>query len=242
MIKFLPVVILILLVSGTFLYIRSKAEKPASPVPETVETVSKALPTPASTSNEDRIKALEDSVVLIAKKVGSLSSGSVQSADWRTTSPQTETRIKNLENTVVSLQGQIDTLKGTSTQTPTSSKKSPVYIPLGSNGTTNDKNWYSIANYQANINPGDYPGYTNMQLEMVMNLNEAVGTAKARLYNNTDSSAVSSSEVSTSATTATLLTSSGFTLPAGSKTYILQIQSTEGYTVNLQSARIRVNF
>lgn len=241
MIRFLPVVVLIILIIGSFFYLRSRFQTPiSSPASLTNVTQAEVELAPQDSTLEVRVKALEDSILLLAKQIAGLKSGS---GAQNTTSPMTDTKIKNLESAVANLQNQIDVLRGTSSQiTPTSVKKSPVYIPLGSGGTANDRNWYLVTSYQASINPGDYPGYSNIQLEMVMNLNEAVGEARARIYSSSDKSAVSSSNVSTTSTTATLLTSGGFTLPSGAKTYVLQVQSTEGYTVNLQSARIKVNF
>lgn len=239
--KFLPIIVLIFLVIGTFFYIRSRFDsQPASSLtsgssPVTSEPKTANL---SASSDSDRIKVLEELITQLGKKVSSSGGSGAQN----TTSPMTETRIKNLETTTASLQQQIDTLKGTSSIVPTSSKKSPIYIPLGSGGTSDGRDWYSMTAYQANINSADYSGYSSMQLEVVINLSESVGEAHARLYNSSDSSAVSSASVSTSANKATLVSSSGFTVPSGNKTYVLQLQSTQGYTIYLQSARIKVNF
>lgn len=243
MVKLLPIVVLVALFAGALFYIRSQSFL-KSPLP--AAEITKKIESSASSPLEDKIRTLEDSVKLLASELGKTNlalEGLKKGGAQNTTSPMTDTKIKNLETQVTDLQNQINTLKSPGSQTTqTSTKKSPAYIPLGSGGNTTDKNYYSINAYQVSIDPGDYPGYSNMQLEATLNLNEAVGTINARLYNSADSSAISSSNVSTTSTTATLVTSSGFTLPAGKKTYVLQVQSTQGYQANIQSARIRVNF
>lgn len=241
MIKYLPVAVLIFLLIGTFFYLRSRMEPAKSSVnyqPVTVQAM------PDNATPEEKIKILEQSIQLLAAEIGKTNTN-LSSLTGSDPSPALiETRLKNLETSVNSLKADIASLKSSSTQpAPTSSsKKSPSYIPLGSGGTSTDKNYYSLGGYQVSTDPADYPGYTGMQLEATLNLNEAVGTINARLYNSTDNSAVGNSNVSTSSTTAVLLSSSGFTLPSGRKTYVLQVQSTEGYQTNIQNARIRVNF
>ena len=236
--------ILIILASLVFFIARGKFSStpnpPADPAFGGVTIQPEVTLAPVNSTMEIRVKALEDAVLLLGKQIATLKSnnGSNQNND----TSLTDTKIKNLETALSSLQADVTALKGTSQTTPAPSKKSPVYIPLGAGGTADDRNYLSMNGYQVAINTTDYPGYTNMQLEVTMNLNEAVGTANARLYNKTDSSAVSSSNVSTTATSATLLSSGGFTIPTGSKTYVLQVQTTQGYTLNLQSARIKVNF
>ncbi|MDO8638181.1 MAG: hypothetical protein Q7R43_01285 [Candidatus Daviesbacteria bacterium] len=240
MIKFLPVAVFIFLLIGTFFYLRSRMSEPLkSPADYQPVTVQKV---PENATSDQKIKILEQSIQLLAVEIGKINSTLSSNSD-SASSTLVETRLKNLETSVNSLKTDLASLKSpTSQSSQTSSKKSPEYIPLSSGGTTTDKNYYSMGGYQVSIDPADYQGYTSMQLEATLNLNEAVGTINGRLYNSTDSSAVTNSNVSTSATTATLLSSSGFTLSSGKKTYVLQVQSTQGYQANVQSARIRVNF
>lgn len=242
MTKYLPVAVLIFLLIGTFFYLRSRMSEPVkSPVDYQPVTVQKV---PDNASPEEKIKILEQSIQFLATEIGKTNAN--LSANTNAESPALmETRLKNLETSVNSLKADVASLKSPTSptsQTSSSTKKSPIYIPLGSGGTTTDKNYYGMGGYQVSIDPADYPGFSSMQLEAVLNLNEAVGTINARLYNSTNSSVVSNSDVSTSATTPTLVTSYGSTLPSGKKTYVLQVQSTQGYQANVQSARIRVNF
>ncbi|MDO8570606.1 MAG: hypothetical protein Q7R97_03405 [Candidatus Daviesbacteria bacterium] len=241
MTKFLPVVVFVILLIGTIFYIRSRMTEPAK-TPADYKTVT-VQSMPDNATSEQKIQILEQSVQLLATEIGKINSGLSSSAGSNASSALLETRVKNLETSVNSLKADVAFLKpATSQTTSTATKKSPEYIPLSSGGNSTDKNYYSMGGYQVSIDPADYPGYTNMQLEATLNFNEAVGTINARLYNVTDSSVISNSGVSTSATTPTLVTSYGSTLPSGKKTYVLQVQSTQGYQANVQSARIRVNF
>lgn len=152
-------------------------------------------------------------------------------------------KIKDLETIITQLQAKVATLEQQTNQTsqPSSASTPVVYIPLGSGGSTDDKNWFGLDGYEISLNPADYPGYTNMYLEVTLKLVEKVGTSYARLYSISDNKAISS-EVSTTSEKNTLLTSLGFKLPDGSKTYRLQVKSSEGYQVLLQNSRIKVTF
>ena len=81
-----------------------------------------------------------------------------------------------------------------------------------------------------------------MQLEANFRLTEAAGTGSIRLYNVTDGSVVSSSQLDTTGTAFGVQTSGSFKLPAGQKTYTIQVKSTSSKDIFVQSARIKVNF
>lgn len=155
-----------------------------------------------------------------------------------------------LESKLAVLQRRVETLEkgsGTSTTTQSSNNstqtsKPPLYIPLGSGGSFTDRVYANFGGYIASIDSSNYTGYTSMQLEVSMRLNQPGEKVKARMFNSTDSSAISNSEVSTTQTTYTLLTSGNFTLPSGSKNYQLQVQSTDGVETFVQTARIKVNY
>jgi len=80
-----------------------------------------------------------------------------------------------------------------------------------------------------------------MNLEVNFRLVEPSGTGSVRLYNVTDSSAVSA-QADTTSTSFGLKTSGSFKLSGGKKTYKLQVKSSEGKELFIQSARIKVNF
>jgi hypothetical protein len=239
MIKFLPAVIFVLLIVGASFYFfrQHMATQPVSPVASLPEQISQAS---LNSTDSERLKILEQAVITLAQKVQELST---KQPSGQSLAPTLETRVKNLETNLVSLQGQIDQFKTSASPTPVQTfSKSPVYIPLGSTGPIEDRNYLSINSTAISIDTGNYPGYTSMQLELSMSLSESVGTGYASLYNKTDGVTVSGSEVSTTSSTSTLLTSSTFKLAGGSKTYTLQVKSSQGYPATVQNARIKVNF
>lgn len=249
MLKFLPITLVIIFMVGAFAYLRffyiSKTpdKNPLTANPS-VSNINLSSNSNSDKSLEDRVKILEDSVTLVAQYVGTSNSK-------KTTPTPTnlESRIAALENSlsalqkqVTAIQTQVSDLKNSSTST-TSTSKTPLFIPLGSGGNFSDKNWANMNGYRVEIDSGDYPGYTSMQLEVSLKMNQAVGSAQARLYNLTDNSAVGSSNVSVSSSDASsYLYSSGFKITTGKKNYVLQVQSTENTETQLYSARIKVNF
>ncbi len=180
---------------------------------------------PAATI-DDKVKSLEDTVSKIV------------------TSPipaSLHARLKKVEAAIVDLTARVSALEK-STPAQVSTSQSVIYIPLGSGGGPwGNQGWYSLSEYQVSLNPGNYPGYTGMYLEVIFRLTEKSGTGSVRLYNSTDNSVVSS-QVDTTSDSFTLQTSSSFKLATGTKTYQLQIQSTKGAPIQIQNARIRVNF
>lgn len=243
--KFLPIgVIVILFISG-LIYLRLAGSSPFNKQPadkSQTENVTKSQVTDPL-SAEARISALEEAVNILAKREGAVDNSGSGNALLNTTS-NSEARIKSLETSVLDLKGKVAQLEKNAAATPssTSSKKAPLYIPLGSGGSSSDRNWVSIDTYEVSLDPADYPGYTSMQLEIVMKLIEKVGEGRARLYNTTDGAAVSYSDVSTTSDKYVWLTSATFKPSSGKKTYKLQLQTTQGYELPVQSARIKVNF
>lgn len=150
-----------------------------------------------------------------------------------------DSKIADLEASLTELKARVSALEKA---TPVSSStQASVYIPLGSGGGPwADKEWYSTE-YEVSLDPANYPGYKGMVLEVSFRLVEAAGTASVRLYNVTDSG-LTSSQLDTTSTSFSLKTSTSFTLPAGAKTYKLQVKSSQGTNLYIQSARIKVNF
>ena len=88
----------------------------------------------------------------------------------------------------------------------------------------------------------DYSGYTSMQFEANIQIFQ-IGTAYARVSNKTDGTSILSSEISTTSTSYTSVSSAKFNLPGGKKDYQLQLKSQiTGYAASVQNARIKVNF
>jgi len=151
-----------------------------------------------------------------------------------------DAKVAALETVVNDLRIKVSNLEKSSS-TQTSSSKPTIYIPLGSAGQTQDTNWTSLNSFQISLDPASYSGYTAMQLEVTMRLNQPGGEVFARLYNSSSGVAVSS-EVSSTSTTSSVATSATFTLPSGSKNYLLQVKSKDGSLVFIDYARIKVNF
>lgn len=233
--KFLPVVFVFLAMVSVVVYLRffrGLETLPSESQPETVQALPTPLPLP-QVSQPPADSPKPTTVPVINSSGGALSNLSA-----------IEARVKNLETTVVNLQAQLNqqSQPAQASTTQTATKKTPVYIPIGAGGQWNDQNWLALTSYEASIDPAEYEGYSNMQLEVNMRLVQAAGIAYARLYNVTDSTDIASSQVSTESDKSVLLTSSTFKLLAGRKTYRLQIKSTYGFNIELQTARIKVSF
>lgn len=156
-----------------------------------------------------------------------------------------QNEINTLEQTVATLQNRVATLESsgqTATQTTTTSSKVPVYIPLGSGGSASGLDWTTQDSLAITLDPGSYSGYTSMQLEVSLSVYQGNGTAYTRLYNSDDGTGVTNSDVSTTSQSYNWVTSNGFSLPSGSKTYKIQLKTSTGYAAQVQDARIKVNF
>lgn len=239
MIRLLPFILIPVVVLAALGYWRYVATKPSLEIPETVEfaepvEVPKTLP---GATTEDRVNSLEETLLKLVTQVNNLNSSSSK----QQTSTSLDTRLGAAEAAVTELKARVSSLEKATPVSVSSSSKSTVYIPLGSGGQLNDQSWTTLSTFQISLDPAQYPGYTNMQLEVTMRLNQPGGTLYARLYNTTAGSATSS-ETSTTATTAQLVSSSAFTLLAGSKTYVLQAKISDGTLGFLDYARIKVNF
>lgn len=231
-IKLLPIILIVILIFAGFIYYGFFKKGGASLTPTVSLSGFESGIMVGTSSNNDKVTPSPQPTASPETPVN--------------TSPDTlDSRVTNIEKSLLDLQAKIAKLElSTTTQVPaqSTSNKYPLYIPLGAGGEVGDRGFYSVSNYQVTIDTADYSGYKNMQLEVNLRLVQSVGEAKARLFNSTDNSAIASSDVSTTSDKATLVTSGNFTLPSGKKTYVLQVQSTQGYTVQVQNARIKVNF
>lgn len=159
-----------------------------------------------------------------------------------------EATINDLKARIVVLEAkQVSSAQSTllssqlSTSTTTSTQKSPTYIPIAATGSTQNSDWTDISGTTVSIDPADYPGYTSMQFEANIQIFQT-GTAYARV-GSSDGTSVLASEISTSSTSYTYISSGKFNLPSGKKNYLLQLKSQiTGYASSIQNARIKVNF
>lgn len=229
-------VVLILGGLGYWRYVASNKPALTTPVQDVVPIeVPKTLP---AATIEDRVKALEDLVTKLVSQVNTLKSQNTQS------NSSGSSKVDSLDAQITELKVRIAALEKASpvSAATTSSNKFPIYIPLGSNtGPWNNTDWNTLSEYEALINPDNYPGYSSMQLEANFRLVDPVGTGSVKLYNVTDSTAISS-QIDTTSTSFGLKSSSTFTLSSGAKTYKLQVKSTGGKDLYVQSARLRVSF
>lgn len=239
----LPVILVLVLFSGGLWYWRVQANKqPVSPQSSVAKVqavtgpveVPKALP---GASLEDRVKSLEDLAAKLVSEINNL-----KAAGAPKTQASSSIDTSNLEAAVTELKARVSALEKATPVPVSNSSQSTVYIPLGAGGSWTDIDWNSLAEYEASLDPGNYPSYTGMSLEVIFRMNESAGTASVRLYNMTDNSAVSSSQLDTTSNVFSLKSSSSFKLPSGTKTYRLQVKSSQRTQVFIQSARIKVNF
>ncbi len=243
MIRILPIILIIVVILGGLGYWRYTAMQSSLASPQTTTPVKDSGPievpktAPAATL-DDRVKALEDLTGKIVDQINQLKAvnNNVGSAG------NVGTRLDALEAAVTALKVQVASANPSSISSSTgNSGKSTVYIPLGSGAQESDVNWVTMSTFQVALSSGQYPGYSNMQLEVTMRLNQPGGTLSARLFNVTDNTAASS-VVTTTSTSDSVVASVGFTIPSANKTYVLQANTSDGTIGFLDYARIRVNF
>lgn len=238
MIRLLPFILIPILLIAGLGYWRYQAAKPSSDTSPTTEDqspveVPKTLP---GATTEDRVKTLEETVTKLASQVNSLKSSGQR------TDTSSSNNLADIESAVTELKARVSALEKASPAPATTTSQSTVYIPLGAGGGPwGAVDWISLNEYEISLNPDNYPSYKGMSLEVTLRLVESAGTGSVRLYNVTDSSAVSS-QLDTTATSFALQSTASFKLASGTKTYRLQVKSTQGKDLFIQSARIKVSF
>lgn len=238
MIRFLPFIIIPVLILGGLGYFRFVYLPQQSLQKSQTETVTEGPIEVPSTlpeaTEQQKVANLETSVDTLVKELNALKLNKTTTTD--------ATRLNNAEAAIIELKARVSALENASPAPAASSSKSNVYIPLGSGaGPWTNQDWYTVTDYLINLDPANFPGYTGMYLEVTFRLVESAGTGSVRLYNTTDSSATSS-QMDTTSTSYGLSSSASFKLPAGSKNYTLQVKSTSGKELFIQTARIRVSF
>lgn len=241
--KLLPFVIIPILIIlaglGYWRYTASKQDLANPQITSLENAASSPMEVPKTLPGatlENRVTSLEDIVVKLVPQVNNLKPQTTQN----TTS--LDNRLTAIEAAVTEIKARVSALEKSAPASSVSNSKYPLYIPLGaSGGPWTDTNWNTLNEYQVSINPDNYSSYTGMILEVNFRLVDPTGTGSIRLYNITDSSVISS-EASTSVTSFAVYSTSSFKLPSGTKTYKLQVKSTQGKEIYIQSARIRVNF
>ncbi len=255
-------VLVILLVISAVLYRNLKSEK--NIVEKQAQNLLDKNGEFNAQSTEAQISDLKQSLLYLAREVGTIKTG--DSDNLETASSNLESysrvaspalsgnynasadliiRIKSLEDRLAVLERRAGV---SSSPAPSSSPGAATsnlkvqYIPLGIDTTTNDKVGLALDTYDISLDPADFPNYTSISLEVVMKMSEAVGELSVNLYNYTDGVALSNSGITTSSTKYSSYSSPGFRLATGRKTYRLWVKSSEGYTVYIQSARLKVSY
>lgn len=240
MVRFLPFILIPILILGGLGYWRYAASKNNLTSPrenKTEESQSQPLEVPKTLPEatlEDRIKALENLVNKLVIEVNKLKAPNSQTST-------TDSQVSTLDAFVTELKARVSALEKATPAPQSFSTQSTIYIPLGSGGSWGNQDWYTTNEYQISLDPANYPGYTGMVLEVTFRLVEGASTGYVRLYNTTDSSATSP-EVTTTSSTFSLQSSSSFKLASGTKTYKLQVKSSASKELFIQSARIKVTF
>lgn len=242
MIRLLPFILIPILLIAGLGYWRFVVSKPSvittSPVSSQVQDselveVPKTLP---QATVEDRVKSLEDTITKLVPQVNNLKPSSSQ------TGSSLDLRLTNAESAVTELKARVSALEKATPTSVSTASQFPSYIPMGSTaGPWISTDWQIVSEYEVSIDPGSYPGYSGMSLEVNFRMIDTSSTGSVRLYNSTDSSAVSA-QVDSNSSTFSLKTSGTFKLSGGKKTYTLQVKSPAGKELFIQSARIKVNF
>lgn len=241
MLRILPFALIAVVILGGLLYWRYNSNKSDLTAPITSEEIDSQEPlevpkTLPAASLEDRVKALEDLVTKLVTQVNNLKPSS-------SSSQSSTSNLTSVESAVTELKARVSVLEK-ATPAAASSSTATTYIPLGSGGTYTNTDWVSLPEYEVSLDPVNFPNYSGMTLEVTFRMDDPSGTASVRLYNVTDSSATSSQLDSTTstATTFTLMSSSSFKLATGNKVYRLQVKSSAGKNLIVQTARIKVAF
>lgn len=188
-----------------------------------------------------RVENLEGSVSSLLDQLNGLKSAIATASAETQSSALVEYRLKALEASTLELKSRVASLEKPVSTLSSTTAKPPLYIPLGGYNESNDQAWLTIVPYTIVLDPADYPGISNVSLEIVMKLNQASGTGYARIINSTDNVPFTN-EVSTTSDKYSLLASTGFALASGKKTYQLQLKSPTGTVITVQSARLKINF
>ncbi len=217
-------------VAGTVVW--KNSQKKASPT----AVVTNNLPTPLPVTEK-----VEPTAIVLTPSIKPTASPSA------TPVVNYEKRISSLEDTVFDLQNRLTTVEKASPSpiaigSQSTVTKYPIYLYFDASTSGNSTDWTTSTYPQLEIDTSDYAGYTSMQLEVTFKLFQGNGTGYVRLYNNTDGTAVDSSDVSTSSQDYVTVISNKFGITNGKKIYRLQTKSLTGYAVDVLSARIRINF
>lgn len=132
------------------------------------------------------------------------------------------------------------TSSGTTTQNQTQASKKTTYIPFSGGYQTTSTDWVEVTGAQAYIDlKNNYSVNAYVTFEAVLKA-PGGGVSYARLFDSTHGIAVDGSEVSTSLSSSTLVSSGKLNLWSGNNLYVVQVKSLNSSNVNFDSGRIKL--
>lgn len=119
-----------------------------------------------------------------------------------------------------------------------------AYIPIGGSSNTQNADWTDVPNAQVYLDlANDYNKNAKASWEAFLKVENANGTAYARLYDATHSIGVVGSEIKlTDNDKYTLVSSGNLNLWSGRNLYKIQIKSLNTFPVYVDSGRIKITY
>lgn len=123
--------------------------------------------------------------------------------------------------------------------TPAETQLKEFYVPLNI-GTGEGNDWKDVERSETTVDLSQFSKIKNIYFEVAGYLRNDNVTGNVRLYNYSDKQPVWNSEVTINKLKCQTLTSLPISLPAGIRTYRLQVKSTLNATVYVDQARLRI--
>lgn len=191
-------------------------------------------------SGLDTIEATEDVIY-------TLTTGLSRDSESTPTAIDTTFFKDQIHTATASLTKEVEMLKKNSitpavSVRPLTNTSAPIreyYIPLGSSSiTTTD--WVDVPGIEAYVAPSNYGTLKEMYFEASLRIPSGAGQAFARVKNVTDNVSLIESEITHEGTMGKLLSSGKIPIPATTKLYRLQIKSSLGNQVVIDTSRLKL--
>lgn len=151
-----------------------------------------------------------------------------------------------IKEATAALTARVDFLAGISAQpklsvlpSPTAPSVKEYYIPLGI-GSTTATEWTDIPGAEAYVTPANFGRINSLYFEVGLEISSRSGRAYARLRNVTDNVGLVESEIYREGGDPGLSSSGKIPVPVQTKLYRVQLKSSLGVEVKLQSARLKI--